>query len=276
MQDRGHGTIEKRNRALQRLEAVYVPIDSIKPNDYNSNRETDEAFELLKRSMTEDGFTAPIICDESSREIVDGEHRWRAANELNAEAIAEGKAAPFLEIPVAFVDWPEEQRRIATLRHNRAHGEEDVGLATDVLRDLQELGAGKWAQDSLMISDAELNKLLQETSAADLLAGDSFSPAWVPTSEEKTAELTEEFAADSNSSGMMTSRTEAAAELQRDAARRLEEASTSEERAAINKAVKVFPINLMFKADEAVLVRKVLGDAPAQRLLELCKAEGAG
>ena len=83
--------------------------------------------------MEEDGFTQPIVAAKSSTpardgsegfKIVDGEHRWRAANTLG-----------FDEVPVAVVPMSEEQAKIATLRHNRARGSEDVASIADRLAD---------------------------------------------------------------------------------------------------------------------------------------------
>ena len=74
----------------------------------------------------------------------------------------------------------EAQAKIATLRHNRARGSEDIQMATDVLRDLESLGALDWAADSLDMDDTELQRLLEDIPAAESLAGDEFSEAWAP------------------------------------------------------------------------------------------------
>lgn len=131
--DKGMAAVGKKASALERLVVEYVAVDSIKPNSYNPNRQTERDFELLLLSMKEDGFTQPIVCQRESREIVDGEHRWRAGRHLGLEMV-----------PVVFVDMTMEQMRISTLRHNRARGSEDIDLSTKVLQDLRELGALDW------------------------------------------------------------------------------------------------------------------------------------
>ena len=75
-------TIEKTNERLGVLEIEYVALTDIQPNDYNPNRQSDHDFELLQRSITEDGFTQPVIAHRATKQIVDGEHRWRAAHSL--------------------------------------------------------------------------------------------------------------------------------------------------------------------------------------------------
>src|SRR3990167_3334570 len=108
--DKGKKEIEKKANMLKELRIEYVPVESIHPNEYNPNRQSEHDFELLQRSMKDDGFTQPIIVQKnpdgsSSGIIVDGEHRWKAA-----------KAIGYKEIPVVFVDMTVEQMRISTLR----------------------------------------------------------------------------------------------------------------------------------------------------------------
>lgn len=137
--------------ALERLEITHVHIDDIHPNDYNPNRQSTHDFELLCRSMEEDGFTTPIIVQRKDNVIVDGEHRWRAAKVLG-----------YTQVPVVFVDMTPEQMRISTLRHNRARGTEDAGLVSEIIRDLQKLGALDWAADSLMMDNHDIDLLTQQ------------------------------------------------------------------------------------------------------------------
>ena len=155
--------IVKNNVVLDNLDVIYVNVNDIKPNAYNPNRQSEHEFELLCRSIEEDGFTTPAVVRKQDMVIVDGEHRWRAAQSVG-----------MLEIPVVLVEMTDEQMKIATLRHNRARGEEDVELAAAVLRDLAKMGALDEAQDSLMLDDVEMKKLLDEISDPELLANAEF------------------------------------------------------------------------------------------------------
>src|SRR5690349_8625748 len=130
--------IAKKYNTLETLTISYVNIDTLYPNAYNPNRQSDREFELLLKSMEEDGFTTPIVAQSTTKMIVDGEHRWRAAKRLG-----------YKEIPVVLVDMTDPQMRIATLRHNRARGSEDIELTIKVLQDLRTLGALDHAVDSL-------------------------------------------------------------------------------------------------------------------------------
>lgn len=159
--------VEKDIYTLDKAELQYVPIESIKPNAYNPNRQSDREFELLCRSIEEDGFTQPILVQEETKEIVDGEHRWRAC-----------KALGWTEIPVIFTHMTQAQQMIATLRHNRARGSEDISMAADVLRSLDNMGAIDYAAESLLLSDVELQVMLEDIPNSELLLrnpGDKYS-----------------------------------------------------------------------------------------------------
>jgi ParB/RepB/Spo0J family partition protein len=258
----------KTNVTLETLQIEYLPIDAIKPNAYNPNRMSEKDFELLLRSMREDGFTQPVIALRDTREIVDGEHRWRAAAHLG-----------MTELPVVLVNMTPEQARIATLRHNRARGAEDIQLSAEVLRDLQKLGALDWAADSLMLADEEVEKLLADVPAPDALAGEEYSSAWAPDSHATEREVTT-GAQDVVMSGSGVVVTSAASVNALEAKRRQEQqmaaARTEEERALVRREGTIYRINLMFANEEAKVVKAVLGDKPAERLLQICKDIEAG
>jgi ParB/RepB/Spo0J family partition protein len=255
---KGRAAVEKKARALERLTVEYVEITSVSPNRYNQNRQSEHDFELLCRSMREDGFTQPIICQRETRQIVDGEHRWRAAAELG-----------YTEIPVVFVDMTPEQMRIATLRHNRARGEEDVDLTAAVLRDLRELGALDWAQDSLMLDDTELQNLLEDVTAPEALAAAEFSDAWEP----RPAAVTDADNGDGHERPAVSMTPQTLTEQRRQEAR-LQAAQTEQERQAIRKEVQeTYRLLCVFTGSEARVVKAVLGTEGAQKVLQWCRAE---
>ena len=256
----------KTNVVLETLTIEYVPVTSLKPNRYNPNRMSDKDFELLCRSMSEDGFTQPVIALKESREIVDGEHRWRAAGQLGMK-----------QLPVVFVNMTPEQARIATLRHNRARGSEDIQLSADVLRDLEKLGALDWAADSLMLSDAEIEKLLADVPAPDALAADQFTAAWSPQARLDAGGQASVTAQDTNAGGIIVTTAMSAEALtaQREHEKKLAAARTEEERAMVRQDRIFYRVNLMFSDAEADLVKRTLGDKPAERLLSMCR-EAAG
>ena len=54
---------------------VWRHVDELKANNYNPNVVAPPELELIKISLIEDGWTAPIVVDDTD-EIVDGFHRW--------------------------------------------------------------------------------------------------------------------------------------------------------------------------------------------------------
>jgi ParB/RepB/Spo0J family partition protein len=248
---KGRRVINKNFRRLEQLQVAYAAIADLKPNPWNPNRQSDDDFELLLRSIEDNGFTVPIVVNRDTMTIVDGEHRWRAAQALGME-----------EIPVVYVDQTIEQQMTATLTHNRARGTEDVGLTAALLRDLQSLGALGAVQDSLNLTDADIALMIDNVNAPDLLAGDDFGDAWVP----------EKGDADHAGEGSATSMTDDGAQAVRKREDALSQARTPAERARAMEENKVYRISLVFNGEEAAIVQAVLGDRPAVALLELCRA----
>ena len=261
---KGKAAIEKKNKALKALDITYAKVEDVIPNSYNPNRQSDKEFELLRRSMEEDGFTQPIVVVKHDKQkkkfrIVDGEHRWRCAQELGYE-----------EVPIVVTPMSFEQAKIATLRHNRARGSEDIELSAEVLRDLREVGALDWAQDSLMMDDVELTKLLDDTSVSEALASEEFDEAWVPTTTAgDDTEEAQEYKTNDGTLSRALSKT--AVEQQRKMEKDIATAKSEEERQMVVQENKFYRLNLVFSGEEGELVKSALGDEPATALLKLCK-----
>jgi ParB/RepB/Spo0J family partition protein len=246
---KGTAVVEKQAEALTTLAIEYVSPDSIQPNDYNPNRQNEHEFLLLCKSIREDGFTQPVIVGSDGK-IVDGEHRWRAAQEVGLTSI-----------PIVRVPMEGAQARIATLRHNRARGSEDLELSVEVLRDLERLGALDWAADSLDLSDKELERLLADIPAPEALAAEEFTDAWVPgVTGQEGSTLPGNADATPNAREAIKARE-----------KRMADAKTAEERSAAARDKSVYSVYLQFADDEADIVRRALGDQPASRLLDLAR-----
>ena len=249
-------------QALERLNIQYIDPKEVKPNSYNPNRQSDRDFELLLKSMKEDGFTQPVIVQKSTMEIVDGEHRWRASQALG-----------YKQIPVVLVDMTDEQRRVSTLRHNRARGSEDIQLTAEVMRDLEKLGALDWAKDTLMLSDVEVDRLLEDIPAPESLKNEEFSTAWTPVDADTQEDTVEAKEHKVTGGVMMKSLSTSALENQRQMEKKLDEAKSEEERQMARADSDIYRINLVFAGSEAGIIKDVLGKTPAEKMLEMCKKE---
>ena len=71
---------------MQELQISKTPIDAITGYDANSRHHTEEQIELLKRSLTEYGWTNPILIN-SENVIVAGHARLQAAKELDMKFV---------------------------------------------------------------------------------------------------------------------------------------------------------------------------------------------
>lgn len=170
-------------RRLEHLAVVQVPTDEVFPNEYNPNRQSEHDFELLCRSIEEDGFTQPILVNKLTNRIVDGEHRWRACKVLGMPTV-----------PVVYVDFTKEQAMISTLRHNRARGSENINMAADVLKELNEMGTIEHAADSLLLDPLDLKIMLEDIPTSELnlrVAGETYDVEQTEAliKEEKAKEI---------------------------------------------------------------------------------------
>jgi ParB/RepB/Spo0J family partition protein len=243
-------------KPLSDLTVEFVAPSELRPNDYNPNRQTQEEFTMLVSSMTEDGFTTPIIATKDGV-IVDGEHRWRAAQELGYE-----------KVPVVRVDMTEAQRRIATMRHNRARGQDDVSEVANLMKGLEAMGALEWAQDALQLSDEEMRRLVDmaDTVAEDLSRGvEDFSAAW------EVADRAEYHPPDKPGESVSYSRPITPRKSTGNVPAGPAESSTGDSRDIETQEYEPMTRRqYVVTVSEAEVIDRVLGEHAASRLYELC------
>jgi ParB/RepB/Spo0J family partition protein len=246
--------------ALQKLGATYLKPGDLKPNDYNPNRQSEHDFELLCKSIDEDGFTQPIVALRKTMTIVDGEHRWRAAMTLGLE-----------EIPVVLTDMTEAQARVATLRHNRARGEEDVELAARLLKQLAGEGeeAVEYLQDSLNLDHTELTNFLDAVDDAEGFSQDE-ADAMVTASEDDLKRMVEEEGGE-----VPSDQTATVQDVIRAREAKLKATKDEQTRRQIERESDVYDLRLVFTGEEGAVVKRVLGDRPIARLIEICRERAA-
>ena len=167
---------------------IPVPIEKVRPNDYNPNAVAPPEMRLLYESIRADGYTMPVVCYHDAAEdayiIVDGFHRYRVMLEHPDIYEREGGM-----LPVSVIDKPIDQRMASTIRHNRARGSHSVDLMSNIIRDLHELGrSDAWIAKSLGMDRDEILRLKQVTGLAALFRETRFSRAWRPAGEEAPEE----------------------------------------------------------------------------------------
>lgn len=93
-----------------------VDHDTLKPNNYNPNKVTEDNLKLLTQSILTNGWTLPIVVRPDFT-IIDGFHRWTVSGREPLRSKLNGK------VPVVIVDHKDHDEDIyGTITHNRARG----------------------------------------------------------------------------------------------------------------------------------------------------------
>lgn len=161
-----------------------VPVEKIKPNTYNPNAVAPPEMKLLYESIKEDGYTMPIVCyyarEQDEYIIVDGFHRYRIM--LEYPDIYEREKGM---LPVSVIDKEIDYRMASTIRHNRARGNHDVDLMSNIIKELHEIGrSDAWISKHLGMDRDEILRLKQITGLASLFQDVKFGKAWRPAEED--------------------------------------------------------------------------------------------
>lgn len=157
----------------------WIPTGLVKANDYNPNSVAPPEMELLRISISEDGYTQPIVSwfRDEVFEVVDGFHRNRVGREcLDVNRRIHG----YLPLTVINSDREDRGDRIAsTIRHNRARGKHAVAAMSEIV---VELKRRNWSQDKIArelgMDQEEILRLCQISGLAELFSDQEFSRAW--------------------------------------------------------------------------------------------------
>ena len=163
---------------------LWVKNDKVVANDYNPNSVAPPEMELLRHSISEDGYTQPIVTfsEENHLTVVDGFHRNRVGKECDD---IKQKVHSYLPVVKIKKEKSDRNSRIAsTIRHNRARGKHKVESMSEIVI---ELARRNWSDEKIaknlgMDSD-EVLRLKQITGLADMFADADFSKAWDIDSE---------------------------------------------------------------------------------------------
>lgn len=159
---------------------LWVKNTEVFANDYNPNSVAPPEMELLRLSISTDGYTQPIVTmpnENIGREVIDGFHRNRVGKECE-----DVKQRVFGYLPVVTIRedrTDKADRMAATVRHNRARGKHNVTAMSDIV---VELKRRNWSDEKIgkhlgMDAD-EVLRLSQITGLAEMFADKEFSEAW--------------------------------------------------------------------------------------------------
>lgn len=167
---------------------LWVRNDTVIANDYNPNSVAPPEMELLRLSISADGYTQPIVSmlneDLKSREVIDGFHRNRVGKECKE---IQNRVHGYLPVVTINEDRTQINDRVAsTIRHNRARGKHKIEAMSDIVIDLKKRN---WSDEkiakNLGMDADEVLRLCQIGGLAELFSDKEFSKSW-------TAELYDE------------------------------------------------------------------------------------
>lgn len=156
----------------------WVPIDKVQANDYNPNSVAPQEMRLLHTSISHDGYTQPVVTiydpDLEKYVIVDGFHRYTTMR-LNKDIYDLNGGL----LPIVVIDKTPNERRAATIRHNRARGKHSVkGMSNIVFEMLRNGATDPEICDHLGLEAEELLRLKHITGFAKLFAKAEYGYAW--------------------------------------------------------------------------------------------------
>lgn len=155
-----------------------LPIDQVRPNPWNYNKQSDKEFTKLGNSMEKWGFIErPIVREvDGGYEIIAGEHRWHQCKQQGVDI--------FPAINLGKVSDKDAKQLCIIL--NELHGKPDEVRLSELLRDIHQDGVGvNELLETMPYGAQELNMYLEAMDFRfdNLPAGDG------KTDEEKAEEL---------------------------------------------------------------------------------------
>lgn len=160
---------------------LWVKNDSVHANDYNPNSVAPPEMELLRLSISADGYTQPIVSmleeNGQTREVIDGFHRNRVGKECEE---IQNRVHGYLPVVTINEDRAKINDRVAsTIRHNRARGKHKIEAMSDIVIDLKKRN---WSDEkiakNLGMDKDEVLRLCQIGGLVELFADKEFSQAW--------------------------------------------------------------------------------------------------
>lgn len=159
---------------------TWVKNPLVHQNDYNPNSVAPPEMELLRLSISADGYTQPIVSmpdNNGEFEVIDGFHRHRVGKECKDIQSRVHGYLPLVQIRESQKD--KTDRMAATIRHNRARGVHKVESMAEIVIELKRRfwSDEKIAKELGMDSD-EVLRLTQVTGLSGIFADQEFSQAW--------------------------------------------------------------------------------------------------
>ncbi len=157
---------------------LMVDVRQVKPNKWNYNTQTPAVFQKVVESIRRYGFSDPVVVRELGTtphalyEVINGEHRWRAAIELGMK-----------EIPVFNLGKVEDVRaKQLCITLNELGGTSDEVRLAELLREITLDQPVASIEQVMPFSSNEMKQLLDSVDF-------SFSKASKEDTRDKTTEV---------------------------------------------------------------------------------------
>ena len=159
---------------------LWVKNNTVKANDYNPNSVAAPEMELLRLSISNDGYTQPIVSmdnNDGSREVIDGFHRNRVGKECED---IQKRVHGYLPVVTIRESQKDINNRVAsTIRHNRARGKHRIDSMSDIVVDLKKRNwSPKKISKELGMDADEVLRLSQISGLTEIFSDKEFSEAW--------------------------------------------------------------------------------------------------
>jgi ParB-like chromosome segregation protein Spo0J len=159
---------------------LWVKNDTVQANDYNPNSVAAPEMELLRLSISNDGYTQPIVSMDNrdgTREVIDGFHRNRVGKECDD---IQKRVHGYLPVVTIRESQKDINNRVAsTIRHNRARGKHRIDSMSDIVVDLKKRNwSPKKISKELGMDADEVLRLSQISGLTELFQDKEFSKAW--------------------------------------------------------------------------------------------------
>lgn len=159
---------------------LWVKNETVKANDYNPNSVAPPEMELLRLSISNDGYTQPIVSmdnNDGTREVIDGFHRNRVGKEC--EDIQQRVKGYLPVVTIRESQKGQNDRVASTIRHNRARGKHRVESMSEIVVDLKKRNwSDKKIATELGMDRDEVLRLAQISGLIELFENKEFSMAW--------------------------------------------------------------------------------------------------
>ncbi len=151
----------------------WIHISQVRANDYNPNAVAGQEMRLLHTSISEDGYTQPVVAmwDPTVELyiIVDGFHRY-----TTMRMFADIADATSGYLPVVVLEKDIADRIASTVRHNRARGKHSVaGMGNLVFQMLEQGESDSDIIGKLGLDPEELMRLKHITGYSKLYGPDT-------------------------------------------------------------------------------------------------------